>query len=890
MTAKHTMNSYHDYFLSVQNANWYNHPGYSNISVPQWNFPRPYDSTAYTNGYTDQHNQQKMYTVSQNVKYNEHFPTKGYQPSFIEPNQKFHPFYGAHNTRFSETPFSTLESAQTSQFLKEKALGGNADSGSSFVYSCHESNTTTCVTNTALNLTKKTPMKPSVVFPARGPTRTKQNRKTPTKNKKSNKKPPNFLDIPSAKTSKTKRKKMNCEQDLVVPPVNTLAYYERNHFFLKNHFNDKPIDLNVDITELYSKSASDSVFPTCGTNLNRTSVDKNTEFFQSTTQCMKLPIVLPTEASQETRQNLLYDTPSPSWHSHESSPENTHNTSDHENATSAERGTTSKLNSYWTSNKKPESSGGFGEFTPCQKVQDYLNEPFGSHSTLLSLLDRNSLTPTESNELTPVCDVPNADTKPYISHPNETITIDLGGNFQTSVHVKKSLPPSGNSTQDIPEPVQFHPRLSSTPTSDSHRPNQSTQSTSRIVTAKNWNVPEKCVTSYWNKGPITSHKEATNILENNGAHFNAISSSVNNTVFQSTKVDDCFTTEFEMHLKNKYEHFNKGFTPSKRAVSTPSIDIHATAQSAAALHTPTTVSRSTTSGSLIIPESTTMSRQICIPGPTSMSGGTAVSVPAVSGLKVAPKPTLLTVPTYVSGGSAAPRAGNAPREKAPSTASLGSTYLEPRSVQRLTPLEEHTHSAGLATLQKDYNTTRPITSQTDNIVKRETESNTVIERPLLECSYDCLASNPMKQKRKRHRETRYSCNSCSYTVRKLFSFRLHMAQHCPDTEKLVPVKAQSLKLRCGICAYFASSAKVLRKHVEKHAFEKRFLCGYCRQDFRSDREAHDHVTEIHKRKVVFCDRKKLYEAMTRRPQLEINLQPYVVLDSKEVDDYLNPSR
>ncbi|KAK0063251.1 zinc finger protein 335 [Biomphalaria pfeifferi] len=888
MTAMHTMNSYRDYLLSLQNANWYNHPGYSNISVPQWNFLRPYDSTAYTNGYTDQHNQQKMYTVSQNVKYNEPFPTKGYQPSFTEPNQKFHPSYRAHNTMFSETPFSALESAQTSQFLKEKTLGGNADSGSPFVYSRHESNTTTmCVINTALNLTKKTPMKPSAVVPARGPTRTKQNKKTQTKNTKSNKKPPNFLDIPSAKTSKTKRKKTNCDQDLIVPPVNTLTNYERNHFFVKNHFNDKPVDLSVDITRLHCKSTSDSVFHTCGTNLNSTSVDKNTEFFKSTIQCMKLPIVLPTEASQETSQNSLYDTPSPSWHSHESSPENTHNPSDHENATSAERETTSKLNIYWTSNKKPENPGSLSELTPCQKVQSYLNEPFGSHSTLLSLLNRNSLTPAESNELTPVRDVHNAYTKPYISHPNETITIDLGGNFQTSVHVKKSLPPSCNSTKDSTEPVQFHPRLSSTPTSDSPRPNQSTQSTSWIVTAKHWKVPEKCVTSYWNKGPITSHKEATN---RNGAHFNPISSSVNNTLFESTKVDDCFTTEFEMHLKNKYEHFYKGFTPSKTAVTTPSIDIHVTAQSAAALHTPTTVSRSTTSGSLIIPGSTTMSRQICIPGPTSMSEGTAVSVPAVSGLKVAPKPTLLTVPTYVSGGSAAPRAGNAPREKAPSTASLGSTFLEPRSVQRLTPLEGHTHSAWLATLQKDYNTTRPITSQTDNTVQRETVSNTVLERPLPECSIDSLASNPMLQKRKRHRETRYSCNSCSYTVRKLFNFRLHIAQHCPDTEKLVPVKAQSLKLRCGICAYFATSAKVLRKHVEKHAFEKRFLCGYCRQDFRSHTEAHDHVTEIHKRKVVFCDRKKLYEAMTRRPQLEISLKPYVVLDSKEVDEYLNLSR
>ncbi|KAH9489609.1 hypothetical protein Btru_037516 [Bulinus truncatus] len=136
----------------------------------------------------------------------------------------------------------------------------------------------------------------------------------------------------------------------------------------------------------------------------------------------------------------------------------------------------------------------------------------------------------------------------------------------------------------------------------------------------------------------------------------------------------------------------------------------------------------------------------------------------------------------------------------------------------------------------------------------------------------------------------FACNVCSYKIEKLFNFRLHMAQHSADSETLIPVDTGHYKLRCGICGYFGTDEQDLSQHVEDHAFQKRFLCGYSDLDFQKKKEVRQHIWKTHKKVKLFYDRQILYKLMARQPHMMVRMFPKVLIDMNEVDEYLSNHR
>uniref|UniRef100_A0A2C9M8S0 C2H2-type domain-containing protein n=1 Tax=Biomphalaria glabrata TaxID=6526 RepID=A0A2C9M8S0_BIOGL len=101
--------------------------------------------------------------------------------------------------------------------------------------------------------------------------------------------------------------------------------------------------------------------------------------------------------------------------------------------------------------------------------------------------------------------------------------------------------------------------------------------------------------------------------------------------------------------------------------------------------------------------------------------------------------------------------------------------------------------------------------------------------------------------------TTYSCNLCSYKSNELRNFRCH-AQQCEAKEGLLPVEVDSWRLRCRRCGYISSGQEDLTNHFIKHQFQKRFLCGYCDQEFDQKVNVVEHILKVHQQSIIFYDR------------------------------------
>ncbi|KAK0063252.1 general transcriptional corepressor trfA [Biomphalaria pfeifferi] len=101
--------------------------------------------------------------------------------------------------------------------------------------------------------------------------------------------------------------------------------------------------------------------------------------------------------------------------------------------------------------------------------------------------------------------------------------------------------------------------------------------------------------------------------------------------------------------------------------------------------------------------------------------------------------------------------------------------------------------------------------------------------------------------------TTYSCNLCSYKSNELRNFRCH-AQQCEAKEGLLPVEVDSWRLRCRRCGYISSGQEDLTNHFIKHQFQKRFLCGYCEQEFDQKVNVVEHILKVHQQSIIFYDR------------------------------------
>ncbi|XP_035825807.1 zinc finger and BTB domain-containing protein 18.3 isoform X1 [Aplysia californica] len=124
----------------------------------------------------------------------------------------------------------------------------------------------------------------------------------------------------------------------------------------------------------------------------------------------------------------------------------------------------------------------------------------------------------------------------------------------------------------------------------------------------------------------------------------------------------------------------------------------------------------------------------------------------------------------------------------------------------------------------------------------------------------------------------YCCDQCPFTVRSLFHFRLHLAQHVTATCGLVSATPSVSHSRCGICGYFADGQADFLDHVTKHTKEKPFLCSYCVKDFSSREKVRIHCNSEHKgQAVVYTHRGEMYRKMFQKPRMMVLLEPAIVL-------------
>lgn len=103
-----------------------------------------------------------------------------------------------------------------------------------------------------------------------------------------------------------------------------------------------------------------------------------------------------------------------------------------------------------------------------------------------------------------------------------------------------------------------------------------------------------------------------------------------------------------------------------------------------------------------------------------------------------------------------------------------------------------------------------------------------------------------------------------------------MAQHTNGSAHLVPAVASASHPRCRTCGYYAANHKDYKVHRKYHDLEKRFLCGYCCDDYHSGDDVRKHISEHHKRlPLLFFDRKDLYKKMLQEAVKMIHIDPVV---------------
>ncbi|CAL1541882.1 unnamed protein product [Lymnaea stagnalis] len=133
----------------------------------------------------------------------------------------------------------------------------------------------------------------------------------------------------------------------------------------------------------------------------------------------------------------------------------------------------------------------------------------------------------------------------------------------------------------------------------------------------------------------------------------------------------------------------------------------------------------------------------------------------------------------------------------------------------------------------------------------------------------------------------YACNQCSYKTTTIFHFRLHMANHDANQDRLVPVVCEKVAFRCGTCGYFAVDSADFRAHEEIHLHQQRFLCGYCSHDDDTEEKVGTHIRSSHgSLPLLMYDRQILYNEMAKEPQKMILIFPKVVLSTLDENKYM----
>uniref|UniRef100_A0A2C9M674 C2H2-type domain-containing protein n=1 Tax=Biomphalaria glabrata TaxID=6526 RepID=A0A2C9M674_BIOGL len=216
----------------------------------------------------------------------------------------------------------------------------------------------------------------------------------------------------------------------------------------------------------------------------------------------------------------------------------------------------------------------------------------------------------------------------------------------------------------------------------------------------------------------------------------------------------------------------------------------------------------------------------------------------------------------------------------------------------LLPIQESvnihvTRSSSTVTPDTEKNSAKESLPQSEVKIKYISQSDPTVQSIVhIESTvYKKKSNEEKKQTPQESTINSYACHLCKYTIEKLFNFQLHLAQHTVDPERLIPVNARQCQLKCGICGYFGTSKEDLALHVEEHAFQKRFLCAYCKKDFSKRRQILRHAAKRHKREeLCFYDRRILYQKLMKLPDWMVRMNPEVFLDSEEVSNYLEQQK
>ncbi|KAK0063253.1 zinc finger protein ZFAT [Biomphalaria pfeifferi] len=242
---------------------------------------------------------------------------------------------------------------------------------------------------------------------------------------------------------------------------------------------------------------------------------------------------------------------------------------------------------------------------------------------------------------------------------------------------------------------------------------------------------------------------------------------------------------------------------------------------------------------------------------------------------------------------------NVDGEKTPDTSTSTNGEAEwLNSRPSLLPIQESvnihvTRSSSTVTPDTEKNSAKESLPQSEVKIKYISQSDPTVQSivHIESIVYKKKSNEEKKQTPPESTINSYACHLCKYTIEKLFNFRLHLAQHTVDPERLIPVSARQCQLKCGICGYFGTSKEDLALHVEEHAFQKRFLCAYCKKDFSKRRQILRHAAKRHKREeLCFYDRRILYQKLMKLPDWMVRMNPEVLLDSEEVSNYLEQQK